>query len=368
MNKKTSVICLLGVSAIARGAYTFVKKLYRGSRFLDQYTDKVEKINIDSDCKMEEDGYYAITKHNNKPIKILQITDLHIGGGYLSRHEDMQALSIAYRNIQATRPDLIVITGDSACARAHISLSRNNLNCFRILLNMLEKTKIPYAITFGNHDAEGNATHKRRELAEYIMSKEHSVMVTNEATDAITGFSNYMVKLRNCDGKLNSVVFLLDSNEYIKVENRKTYDYIHADQVEWYENETNRINKEEGKHVPSHIFFHIPIKEYNDAWSAVTKADKDAVYYYGSRDEEISCSKIDSPLFEKILELDSTKAIYCGHDHLNDFSVKYKGVRFTYGQSIDCLLYAKNLSEHKGATFIKINNDGSFSIKGKKHR
>lgn len=368
MNKKAPVICMLGLSAIAGGIYTFVKKLYKGSRFLDRYTDKTEKIDTESDCIMEEDGYYAIIKKNNKPIKVLQLTDLHIGGGYLSRHEDMQALSIAYRNIQATRPDLIVITGDSACARAHISLSRNNLNCFRILLDMLEKTEIPYAITFGNHDAEGKSTHKRRELAEYIMSRKHSVMVTNEDTESITGFSNYMVKLRNCDGKLNSVIYLLDSNEYIKVEKRKTYDYIHADQVEWYENETKRINEEEGRCIPSHIFFHIPIKEYNDAWNAVTKASKGALYYYGSRDEDISCSKLDSPLFEKILELNSTKAIYCGHDHLNDFSVEYKGVRFTYGQSIDCLLYAKNLSEHKGATFIKINSDGSFSIKGKKHR
>lgn len=368
MNKKAPIIGMLGITAIAGGAYKFIKKLYAGSRFLDSYVDKIEKIHVDSSFQLEEDGYYSITKTIDKPLKVLQLTDLHIGGGYLSRHEDMRALAIAYGAIQATKPDLIVITGDIACARAHLALSRNNLNCFRIVTDMLEKTGIPYAITFGNHDSDGKATHKRRELAEYLVSRQHSVMVTNEETEVITGFSNYLVKLRNYDGKLNSVVFLLDSNEYIKAENRKTYDYIHADQVEWYEKETKRINAEERRNVPSHVFFHIPIREYNDAWNAVTKAERSAVYYYGSRDEEISCSKMDSLLFSKVLELQSTKALYCGHDHLNDFSVRYKGVRFTYGQSIDCLLYAKNLSEHKGATFIKINQDGNFKIKGKKHR
>ena len=193
-------------------------------------------------------------------------------------------------------------------------------------------------------------------------------MVETEKTEGITGFSNYLVKLRNKNGKLNSVIYMLDSNEYIKVEQKKTYDYIHKDQVEWYASETIRINSEEGRNVPSHLFFHIPLREYNDAWNAVINADKSAEYYYGSRDEAISCSKADSELFDKVLELDSTKGIFCGHDHLNDFSVSYKGIRLTYGQGIDCLLYAKNLSEHKGATLLKIHKNGDFEIKGKKHR
>jgi hypothetical protein len=368
MKKKTSIVGLLGATALTSGIYKLIKKIYEGSSFLDKYVDKLDSITPDSKFEIEEDGYYAITKTVDKPIKVLQLTDLHIGGGYLSRHEDMQALRIVYRTIQSTRPDFIVLTGDIACAKAHISMSRNNKNCFRIVTDMLEKIGIPYAITFGNHDADGKVPYKRRELSEYIMSREHSVMVVNEKTKLITGFSNYLVKLRNYDGNLNSVAFMLDSNEYVKFNNKKIYDCIHSDQVEWYAEETKRINKEEGRNVPSHMFFHIPIKEYNEAWNMVTKADKSALYYYGSKNEDISSSKLDSPLFKKVLELNSTKALYCGHDHLNDFSVSYKGVRFTYGQSIDCLLYAKNLSEHKGATFIKINQDGNFKIKGKKHR
>lgn len=368
MNKKKPLIGLLGASVLAGGAYAFVRNIYRGSKFLDSYVDKVEKIDVNSTFELEDDGYYAIRKTDNKPFRILQLTDIHIGGGYLSRHEDMQALRIVQRAIASTKPDLIVVTGDIACAKAHISLSRNNLNCFRILTNLLENIGIPYAITFGNHDADGRCIYKRRELADYVSKREHSLMVETEKTESITGFSNYLVKLRNKNGKLNSVIYMLDSNEYIKVEQKKTYDYIHKDQVEWYASETIRINSEEGRNVPSHLFFHIPLREYNDAWNAVINADKSAEYYYGSRDEAISCSKADSELFDKVLELDSTKGIFCGHDHLNDFSVSYKGIRLTYGQGIDCLLYAKNLSEHKGATLLKIHKNGDFEIKGKKHR
>ncbi len=120
--------------------------------------------------------------------------------------------------------------------------------------------------------------------------------------------------------------------------------------------------------MPSFVFIHIPLQEYEQAWECVTEAGKDAVYYYGSRNEAVSCSRHESKLFDKILELGSTKGIFCGHDHLNDFSVEYKGIRLTYGQGIDCLLYAKNLAEHKGGTELRINPDGSFFVMGKKHR
>ena len=368
MNKKGMFAIGAAGAGLICGAYTFVKKIYSGSNYLDCFLDKVEEIKPDSRVELDEDGYYSVIKNSNKPVKILQLTDMHIGGGYLSRHEDMQAMSIMYRTIKATKPDLVVLTGDIAYARAHVSLSRNNLNCFRIVTDMLEKTGVPYGITFGNHDCDGHSVYKRREIAQYLMSRNNCLMVENDDTDGITGFSNYFIRIKNADGNLNSVVFLLDSNEYIISDKKKSYDYIHQDQVDWYEKVTKEINEKEGRKVPSHLFFHIPLKEYGEAWKAVTKAEKGAVYFYGSKNEDISTSKVDCSLFAKVMELGSTKALYCGHDHLNDFSVEYKGVRFTYGQSIDCLLYTKNLSEHKGATLIKINRDGSFTVKGKKHR
>lgn len=368
--KKPIIIGLTGFGALALGAYKLVKTIYSGSKFLDSYIDKCNNnfVKINSKIRLEDDGYYSITKEDDKPFRVLQLTDLHIGGGYFSRHEDMRALAIVKNLINKTKPDLIVLTGDLTCSKAHISLSRNNLHSYEIITNLLESTGIPYAVTFGNHDVEGRATHQRRELGQFLMTKQNSLLVRTDETETITGFSNYVVKLRNKSGKLNSLLFMLDSNEYIYTGKKKEYDYIHDDQLQWYENVTNRINKEEGRIVPSHIFMHIPVKEYEEAWDAAINAKKGAVYYYGTKDEAISTQNEKCRLFEKVKELGSTKAIYCGHDHLNDFSVEYEGIRFTYGQGIDCLLYAKTLSEHKGGTLITIHKNGTFEIKGKKHR
>ena len=61
--------------------------------------------------------------------------------------------------------------------------------------------------------------------------------------------------------------------------------------------------------------------------------------------------------------LGSTKAIFCGHDHLNDFSVLYEGVRYTYSKSIDYTAYlfqgiAKK-SEQRGGTELLLKGSNS---------
>lgn len=368
MNKKNTLLGILGVGTIIGGVAATIRSIKKGSRFLDSYVNKIESIKVNSSMFLDEDGYYTIKKDDNKPFRVLQLTDLHIGGGYLSRHEDLQALGIISRLVKSTKPDLIVVTGDLAYPKAHVTLSRNNMNSYKIITDMFENIGIPYAITFGNHDTSPKSTHTRRELWNYLITRKHCLAASTEDNENITGFSNYYVKLKNKDNTLNSLIIMLDSNEYIMSNKKRTYDYIHDDQVRWYEEITRKINKSEKRIIPSYLFYHIPVREYNDAWKAAINAEGDSKYYYGSKDENISPSKMESKLFKKVLELKSTKGMFCGHDHLNDFSVEYRGIRFTYGQSIDCLLYAKNLSEHKGATLLTIKNDGSYTIKGKKHR
>ena len=58
--------------------------------------------------------------------------------------------------------------------------------------------------------------------------------------------------------------------------------------------------------------------------------------------------------------LDVLEACYCGHDHVNNAMVNYKGVDLCYGYSIDNLAYTDiNYSgAQRGATIITIAPDG----------
>ena len=51
---------------------------------------------------------------------------------------------------------------------------------------------------------------------------------------------------------------------------------------------------------------------------------------FGVKGEEECPSYINTGMFNVIKELDSTKYVFAGHDHLNNYSVMYDGIRLTY--------------------------------------
>ena len=68
---------------------------------------------------------------------------------------------------------------------------------------------------------------------------------------------------------------------------------------------------------------------------------------------------------KKAVENGIIKWMFCGHDHLNTLSLTYKGIRLTYGMSIDCLGY-NGISKsyiQRGGTLITRKTDGSIGIK-----
>ena len=90
-------------------------------------------------------------------------------------------------------------------------------------------------------------------------------------------------------------------------------------------------------------------------------------YIRGKIGEEapyVYCSEEEEEMFETILRLDSTKAMFYGHDHLNNLLLKCGGVSMSYGYSIDYLAYSgiDKLGSQRGCTVITCRPDASFEI------
>ena len=183
----------------------------------------------------------------------------------------------------------------------------------------------------------------------------------------IKGRNNQLIELRNSDGTLNQALFLIDSNAYTGKGFNK-YDYIHDDQVKWYKEQVLREKKEEGRIVPSMVFFHIPLQEYKEAYELYESGSSDVKYYFGSNDEEmmdkVCCSDHPSKLFDTAKELGSTTGFFCGHDHYNNMSLEYKGMRLTYGMSIDypAMPGIARDTKQRGATLITVHDNGTTDI------
>lgn len=322
----------------------------------------------------EETGVYTITS-NTDDFKILQLTDIHLGGSILSYDKDLKALEAIYKLIDYTKPDLVVVTGDLTFPMGVMSFSFNNKAPVQQFAAFMRNTGIPWAFTFGNHDTETMAIGSKEDLNDLYKSLSwktsknllYPYVQPKENDKEIWGRNNQLIEVRNVDGTLNQALFLIDSNAYTG-EGLNKYDFIHDDQVNWYKEQILRLNKEEGKTVSSLGFFHIPLQQYKTAYDLYESGSSEVKYFFGSNDEKminkICASEYPSSLFDTAKELGSTKGFFCGHDHYNNMSLEYEGIRLTYGMSIDYLVMpgiARD-TKQRGATLITSHKDSSIDI------
>lgn len=210
--------------------------------------------------------------------------------------------------------------------------------------------------------------------------------------DNVDGCGNQIINIRNSQGIITQSLFLFDSHSYTdKFGIKSEYDNIHPNQVEWYSESLYKLNEENKsviekadksalplsaenyENVKSLAFFHIPLKEFDDAWTAYTEngnsSSDNLIYYYGQKNENVCYGAGSDNLFETIQSAGSTQGVFCGHDHVNNYSLEYNGIRLTYGMSVDYLAY-KDIDKqgnYRGCTLITVNPDGSFECESQNY-
>ena len=74
----------------------------------------------------ESTGVYTLTNRRGGDFRVLQLTDIHLGGSYASYTNDLKALKACFALIDHARPDLVVVTGDLSFPIGLSSFSLNN--------------------------------------------------------------------------------------------------------------------------------------------------------------------------------------------------------------------------------------------------
>jgi len=287
---------------------------------------------------------YILETEYKSDYRILQLTDIHLA------NKDNRQLHFDFLNltISEANADMIVLDGDNFTF-ADKAVAKD-------LFAFIDSYGIPWCITFGNHDEQ--CYFSVDWLTKYLNNYGSNCLFKDIHNDDVFGYANYAVNLME-DGKVKEQVILFDSNRYY-YGSYQGYDWIRDDQIEWYEKLVKHTTSENGATVPSICFFHIPFPEFQTAWDEAEKGSPDAILEYGEMGEPCSCPKYNSGLFDKMLELGSTKAVCCGHDHVNNSRILYKGIYLIYGiNSDDRIYYNANMM---GGHVITIHDDNSLSF------
>ena len=340
--------------------------------------DKVEYENQLTPEKDENGNWYFTTDGD---FKVMHLTDIHIGGGFMSKDVDRKALNAVATMVTKEKPDLVIATGDIAFPVPYTAGTFNNHSGAMAFANLMESLGVYWDVTFGNHDAEAYSYFDREAMGEFYEREEFQYCLFQSGPEDVDGYGNHTIQVKNSEGIITQALILMDSQAYIKdniIESIKgTYDNVHENQVQWYEDEIGRMNEENkainenAETVKSMAFFHIPLVEMLDGWNEFKDngyEDTDDVKFIdgimGEGGKVVYCGLGEDELFEKMVELDSTKAMFNGHDHLNNTTFEYKGIQFSYGYSIDYFAYSgiDKLGSQRGCTMITCKSDTTFDI------
>lgn len=273
----------------------------------------------------------------DKDYKILVLSDTQMSA--LRPLNNKRVLDLVGNIIDEQKPDLVVTTGDNV-------QSIYQGKAVKQFAEKMESMNIPWAVTLGNHDSEYSVD--RQWHGNLYESAKNSLFEMGPSN--VDGVGNYQLNIKNPDGNIIKSLIMLDSHAKRKYETGKDYDYIHQNQLEWYKWVTEGLKIETGNTVPSLLFFHIPLIEFQEAIDAGTTNR-----LFGEQNEKVFSAPVSSGLFEIIKEQASTTHIFNGHDHINNLSVIYEGIQMTYGlKSGPSSYYKKHL---QGGTLITIKKD-----------
>ncbi len=304
-------------------------------------------------------------------LRIMQVSDTQ-DMKYV-RSAMVKMLNTAYDKL---KPDLVVFTGDNILGNhlldarfGNRQIASGKAATLKIMKESihhicapLEERKIPFAMIYGNHD-DMNLVSKDEQADIY---RSYSMCLPMNTRNGKVDCDTYNIPIfGNQSGKPVFNLWMMDSAWYDKKAN-KCYTAIKPETVEWYRQASAKLTAENnGVPVPSLVFAHIPLPAITNLVEQCGPNDAGAIntrergwcrlrpdLARGVMKEYPSVVKDDSGLFEAVLECGDVRGIVSGHDHMNCFEGKYKGIEFV---QTSCASFRCYGDENRGVRIFDIN-------------
>ena len=332
-------------------------------------TYKVDYV-VNNGSEYEKTNVLTMTDDN---FKVVNFTDIHITSLNSLAEGSTVRKTIVYA-VEHANPDAITFTGDFI----HMS---SDFSLIDALCEFMDGFEIPYFFTFGNHDREYQTP---ASIASRIARSAYGYI--DLGPDNLESTGNYTIEIKNSSGDLVHGLVMMDTRnkydidaslvqyvtspvsgvKYGSYNGRNTYCYsgwdgIRGPQIDWYEDTIESMNCE------TTLMCHAPLLQYCKAYEqymiALSSGDQSALAAcapVGNCNMGEACCGLlnDFGLFDLIKNLGSTKNVICGHDHTNDFSLMYEGIRLTYSLKTGDGAYWQNDGSRSGYTELNIDDEG----------
>ncbi|EPS60640.1 hypothetical protein M569_14162 [Genlisea aurea] len=290
-------------------------------------------------------------------FRILQVADMHFGNGKTTRCldvyrsekpwcSDLNTSAFIRRMILTEKPDLIVFTGDNIFGFDATDAAASMDMAFAPAIT----SNIPWVAVLGNHDQESGLS--RKAVMQHIVGMNNTLSQLNPSPDDdddarlfVDRFGNYNLEVNGVAGSRfahKSVLnlYFLDSGDYSTIPSVSGYGWITRPQKQWFQNTSSKLKRrymngpepQKGP-APGLVYFHIPLPEFSsfDESNLTT----------GVMQEDVCSPSVNSGFFKAVVEAEDVKAVFVGHDHLNDFCGQLTGINLCYAGGFGYHAYGK---------------------------
>lgn len=269
-------------------------------------------------------------------------------------------------------PDIVILGGDNT-----VGPQETKALAIEELVAPFVETETYFAVTFGNHDDEQGVD--KEQLLKYYQQYGGEYCLTVDIVPELFGVGTHNLPVLSSDGsKYAFNIWTFDSNTYHP---EGGYDAVHEDQIEWYKQTAAALAAENGGEVvPAMAFQHIIVGEaypalfqtYPDALAVpdITKTVDGVTYSFTPQYDRITSGvvmefpcpgSVNYGQFDAFLEVGDVMATFSGHDHINTFTVPYKGIDIINTPGATFNSYADDSS--RGCRIITINENDPKNYK-----
>ena len=274
--------------------------------------------------------------NENGKFDILLFGDLHENNDLSTpkrKAEVEDMLLLMETSLKTLKPDLVVLLGDIFGA----SDKDEYREVFNRCLKPVFDRNIPLAYVNGNHDHEHETS--IYEMLEVFQEYENCIAF-NATADIENSISYYATIKGSKDDTDKFNLWFIDSNNLAE---DGDYDWVHDDQIEWYENTAKQLkNENDGLPLPALLFQHMPVPEEYELLRPASLIERPvAVQGHGIRENtwyvlkegvkgylgEGPCPpSFNNGQFESWKKTGDILGAFFGHDHMNDFEGFVDGI------------------------------------------
>ncbi len=300
----------------------------------------------------------------NGEFKILHLTDCQ--DVYPANQTMVQFIN---HTIDKYNPDLVVLGGDNC-----VDDTGNIEAAVAEIANIFVAKETYFTLVFGNHDREGGRG-TNDELLRYYQKAGGKYCLAYDAVPALSGTGAHNLPIFSSKNLLkvayNLYMFDSGTSGYTDANGNNGYECVWEDQVKWFESVNNAYTLANGGNViPSMAFQHIIVGEVYEALykeKSEVAISLDSRFVNGREYDltmadlsvikdgfmlEAPCPGVeDSRQFEALVE-QGTVAVFSGHDHINTFTIEYKGVDIV--NTPGCTFHSYGQDYNRGARLITL--------------